>query len=150
MGRALAAFEQDVHPALRMESRDLVGARAKGRAKLLQMTPHIYHLALRHAWEVASEEREPYRRSTIDRSLDDEGFIHCSYRDQVQGVADRFYGGRTDVLLLTIDTSKVEAEVRAENGFPHIYGPVPIEAVVRVEPVPWGDDGRLLVNVLLD
>lgn len=95
------------------------------------------------------EKGEPYRRSTIDGWLDDEGFIHCSYRDQVQGVADRFYRSRTDVLLLTIDTSKVEAEVRTENGFPHIYGPLPIESVVRAEPVAWHDDGRLLVNALL-
>ncbi len=114
------------------------------------MSPHIYHLALRHAWEAARQEGQPYRRSTIDRSLEDEGFIHCSNRDQVQGVADRFYRSRTDVLLLTIDTSKVEAEVRTENGFPHIYGPLPIEAVVRVASVPWGDDGRLLVSALLE
>lgn len=114
------------------------------------MKPHIYHLALRHAWEAAREAGEPYRRSTIDKSLDDEGFIHCSDRDQVQGVADRFYRGRADVLLLTIDTSKVEAEVRTENLFPHLYGPLPIEAVVRVEPVALGDDGRLLVGALLD
>lgn len=106
---------------------------------------HIYHLALRHAWEAAREDGAPYRRSTIDRSLDEEGFIHCSYRDQVQGVADRFYRGRTDVVLLTIDVSKVEAEIKTENLFPHIYGPLPIEAVVRVEPVACGDDGQLLI-----
>ena len=35
-------------------------------------------------------------------------------------------------VLLTIDTSKVEAEVRTENGSPHIYGPLPIEAA-RIE-----------------
>lgn len=114
------------------------------------MTPHIYHLALRRSWEAARDAGEPYRRSTIDKSLDDEGFIHCSYQDQVQGVADRFYRGRTDVLLLTIDTSKVEAEVRTENQFPHLYGPLPIEAVVREEPVALGDDERLLVSALLD
>jgi len=118
--------------------------------KLPRMNAHIYHLALRHAWEAAGEEGTVYRRSTIDRSLDDEGFIHCSSQDQVQGVADRFYRGRTDVLLLTIDTSKVRAEIRTENLFPHIYGPLPVEAVVRVEPVPCRDDGRLLVSVLLD
>jgi glutathione S-transferase len=113
------------------------------------MSPHIYHLALRHAWEAASREGE-YRRSTIDTSLDEEGFIHCSYRDQAQGVADRFYRDRTDVLLLTIDASKVEAEIKTENSFPHIYGPLPIEAVVRIEPVAWDDDRRLLVNALLE
>lgn len=112
------------------------------------MSPHIYHLALRHAWEAASRNGE-YRRSTIDTSLDEEGFIHCSYRDQVQGVADRFYRGRTDVLLLTIDASQVPAEIKTENSFPHIYGPLPVDAVVRVEPVACHDDGGLLLNALL-
>ncbi len=114
------------------------------------MSTHVYHLALRDAWEAARGAGEPYRRSTIDRSLDEEGFIHCSYRDQVQGVADRFYRGRTDVLLLTIDVSRVQAEVRIENLFPHIYGPLPIKAVVRVEPVACRGNGRLLVSSLLD
>jgi glutathione S-transferase len=120
------------------------------KGRLPAMNSHIYHLALRHAWEAAKEEGGPYRRSTIDTSLEDEGFIHCSYRDQVQGVADRFYRDRTDVLLLVIDNAKVEAEVRTENLFPHIYGPLPLQAVVRVEPVAQGDDGRLLVGALLD
>jgi uncharacterized protein (DUF952 family) len=114
------------------------------------MNPRIYHLALRQAWEAAARGGEPYRRSTIDRSLEEEGFIHCSYQHQVQGVADRFYRARSDVLLLTIDPSKVQAEIRTENLFPHIYGPLPIEAVVRVEPVACRDDGRLLVTNLLD
>jgi uncharacterized protein (DUF952 family) len=114
------------------------------------MSVPIYHLALRHAWEAANGDKEPYRRSTIDRSLEEEGFIHCSYVDQVQGVADRFYRGRTDVLLLTIDPSKVEVEIRTENTFPHIYGPIPLDAVVRVEPVECGTDGRLLLSALLD
>ena len=114
------------------------------------MTTPIYHLAIRQAWEAAGDEGGPYRRSTIDRSLDEEGFIHCSYRDQVQGVADRFYRGRADVLLLTVDPSKVQAEIKTENLFPHIYGPLPIEAVVQVEPVECRDDGRLLVDALLE
>ncbi len=110
----------------------------------------IYHLARRAPWDAAVADGTPYRRSTVDRSLDEEGFIHCSFRDQVQGVADRFYRGLTDVILLTIDTSKLEAEVRTENGYPHIYGPLPVEAVVRVQPVACGDDGRIRVGDHLD
>ncbi len=114
------------------------------------MDAYIYHLALRHAWESAMEEGTTYRSSTIDRSLDEEGFIHCSYAHQVQAVADHSYRGRTDVLLLTIDVGKVQAEIRIENLFPHIYGPLPIEAVVRVEPVACNEDGRLPVSALVD
>ncbi len=110
----------------------------------------IYHLALEHAWAAACAAGDGYRRSTIDSSLEEEGFIHCSFRDEVQGVADRFYQGHADVLLLTIDPSRVPAEIRTENLFPHIYGPLPIDAVVSVRPVPCGEDGRLLVDALLD
>lgn len=113
------------------------------------MSGHIYHLARRAPWEAAVAHGETYRRSTVDRSLDEEGFIHCSFRDQLQGVADRFYRGLTDVVLLTVDTSKLEVEVRTENGYPHIHGPLPVGAVVDVVPVVCGDDGRLLVGAAL-
>lgn len=112
----------------------------------LAMDQPIYHLALREPWEAAVARHEPYRRSTVDASLDEEGFIHCSFHDQVQAVADRFYGGRTDVVLLTIDPSRLGVEVKVENGYPHIYGPLPIEAVVSVEPVACDKDGRPLLD----
>ncbi len=113
------------------------------------MNEPIYHLARRAPWDAAVADGMPYTRSTIDTSLDEEGFIHCSFRDQVQGVADRFYRGLTDIVLLTIDTERLQAEVRTENGYPHIYGPLPVDAVVAV-PVECGDDGRLRVDDLLD
>ena len=113
------------------------------------MNEPIYHLAIRRWWDAAVEQQAPYRRSTVDSSLDDEGFIHCSFRDQVQGVADRFYRGLTDIVLLTVDRSKLNADVRTENGYPHIYGPLPVEAVANVQTVECGDDGRLLVSGLL-
>ena len=93
----------------------------------------IYHLALRHHWEEA-QRTGAYRQSTIEKSLDDEGFIHCSYDHQVRDTADRFYGGRDDVIVLEVDPALVDAEIRVEQGFPHIYGPLPVEAVVRAEP----------------
>ena len=64
----------------------------------------IYHLALRNEWEEAVERNGPYRRSTLGRSLDDEGFIHCSFAHQVEMIADLVFRGR-DVVLLTIDPS---------------------------------------------
>jgi uncharacterized protein (DUF952 family) len=70
----------------------------------------------------------------VDRSLEEEGFIHCSFADQVADTARRFYAGRDDVLLLTIDPDSVPSEVKVEGGFPHIYGPLPRDAVIRVAP----------------
>lgn len=104
-----------------------------------QSEAHIYHLALREEWRDAFEAGGPYRRSTLGRSLADEGFIHCSFGHQVGAIADLVYRGR-DVVLLTIDRSKLAAEVRVENLeggaslFPHIYGPLPLDAVVAVAP----------------
>jgi uncharacterized protein (DUF952 family) len=116
----------------------------------------IYHLAVRDEWYDAVATRQPYRRSTLGRSLETEGFIHCSFARQVRMIADLLFHGRDDVVLLTIDPTRVEAEIRVENldggeeEFPHIYGPLPLDAVIRSDDVPVGDDGRLLVEVLLD
>ncbi len=125
--------------------------RASGR---VERSERIYHLALRDEWHEAVERNEPYRRSTLGRPLDDEGFIHCSFEHQVEAIADLVYRGR-DVVLLSVDPSRVQAEVRVENLeggeqlFPHIYGALPLDAVVSVDPVPLGDDGRLAVGMLL-
>lgn len=106
----------------------------------------LYHLALDHDWDPAADE---YRGSTIGRTLEEEGFVHCSTAEQVQATADRFYAGRSDVVLLTIDPTLVGAEIRVEGGFPHLYGPLPTSAVVAAVPVPVGPDGRLQLAGLL-
>jgi glutathione S-transferase len=113
--------------------------------------PRIYHLALRDEWDEALDSAA-YRRSTLGRSLDDVGFIHCSFSHQVQAIADLIYHGRGDVVLLEIDTSRLEAEVRIENleggdqTFPHIYGPLPVGAVAQAKDVPLGVDGSLIID----
>ena len=115
----------------------------------------IYHLALRDEWLQAVDSGVGYRRSTLGRALEDEGFIHCSFADQVQRIADLVYRDRTDVVLLVIDPSRLGAEVRVEatdggdEAFPHIYGPVPPAAVVAVKDVPVDAAGRLTVEPLL-
>ena len=107
----------------------------------------IYHLALASDWD--RDQPHGYSTSTLGRSLDDEGFIHCSFRDQVQQIADMVYRGRDDVVLLEIDPARLVATVRVESlgegdpSFPHIYGPVNRDAVVRVTPLRILDDGRL-------
>jgi uncharacterized protein (DUF952 family) len=102
--------------------------------------PKLYHLALAEDWDPAVAD---YRGSTVGRTLDEEGFVHCSTAEQVQVTADRFYSGRTDVVLLTIDPQLVDAEIRVEGGFPHVYGPLPTAAVVGTAAVPVSSEGRL-------
>jgi glutathione S-transferase len=98
----------------------------------------IHHLALRSDWEEAVATGGPYRRSTLGKSLDEVGFIHCSFAEQVEQTAELFYRGRDDIVLLTIDAGELGGTVRVEAGFPHIYGELPLAAVVSVEAWPTG------------
>jgi uncharacterized protein (DUF952 family)/quercetin dioxygenase-like cupin family protein len=108
--------------------------------------PLIYHLARRREWDDAKRAGE-YRISTLGRTLDEEGFIHCSRAGQVAGVANRFYRGQADLALLVIDEQRVQADVReeavpgADQPFPHVYGPLNLDAVVEVVPFEPGPDG---------
>lgn len=111
----------------------------------------IFHIARRREWEAAVAKGE-YRRSTRDASLEEVGFIHCSTASQVAGVAERFYADEAEPLvLLTIDVDRLDVEVVHENldggseQFPHIYGPLATQAVVRVEDLTRAADGRLLL-----
>ncbi len=76
-----------------------------------------------------------------------EGFVHCSFREQVLATAARLFRGREDLVLLTIDPRAVGAEVRVENleggteDFPHVYGRLPWTAVLAVQSFPCGPDG---------
>jgi uncharacterized protein (DUF952 family) len=82
------------------------------------------------------------------REFEAEGFIHCSYSRQVCDVANRLFSGRSDLVLLEIDRTKVTGQVVDENLegggqlFPHIYGRLPVGAVVKIHRFPCGDDGR--------
>ena len=115
----------------------------------------IYHLALEQEWREALERREPYGRSTLGKSQAEVGFIHCSFADQVETIARLMYRGRGDVVLLVIEQSRVDAEIRIESlddggvEFPHIYGELPIAAVVRVAKIPMREDGTLDLGGLI-
>jgi uncharacterized protein (DUF952 family) len=76
-----------------------------------------------------------------------EGFIHCSYAQQVVATADRLFGGRRDLVLLEIDRDAVPSRIVDENleggheAYPHIYGPLPMAAVRAVHDFRCADDG---------
>jgi glutathione S-transferase len=99
----------------------------------------LHHLALAGEWAAAVAGDGWYRRSTRGLGLDEVGFVHCAFADQVPGVADRYYRGAGEVVLLTIDPARLASPVRLEaaeaggEAFPHLYGPLPVDAVVAVE-----------------
>ena len=120
-----------------------------------EMPLRIFHLALKDEWQQALESGDGYDRSTLGSSLDDEGFIHCSFANQVQTIADLIYAGREDVVLLAIDVARLTAELKVESldgtpqRFPHIYGSLHPDAVLSADPVPMRKGGTLDVSSLL-
>ena len=111
------------------------------------MSVRIFHIARAREWEDACRAGS-YTISTRDRTLEDVGFIHCSYAHQVAGTANNFYVGEADLVLLVIDPARLSAPLRPEppspgmDAFPHIYGPLDLDAVVEVLPYAPGEDGR--------
>jgi glutathione S-transferase len=100
------------------------------------MAGPLHHLALPDDWAAAFTTGE-YRMSTRGLTIDDVGYIHCSTPAQVEATANRFYADLDQVVLLTIDPARVKSAIVFESPaldsddlFPHIYGPLPIDAVV--------------------
>lgn len=103
----------------------------------------IYHICRREEWEAAAE-RGRYEGSSQDRA---DGFIHFSAGDQVVESAARHRAGQSGLVLLTVDPDALGEAVkwepsRAGRLFPHLYGPLPVAAVLRVDVLPLGADGR--------
>jgi uncharacterized protein (DUF952 family) len=101
----------------------------------------IYHITSEIAWEQA-QKSGAYQGDTLFT----EGFIHTSTLQQVNRTANKFYTGKTGLVVLEIDESKLIHEVKYEgavNGelFPHIYGDLNLNAVVRVLPFAPNEDG---------
>jgi len=99
----------------------------------------IYHIAEAADWERARRDGQ-YTMSTRGRTLAEEGFIHASTAEQVPLVADAYYRDAPDLVLLVIDTERVRPELRYEqvpgqaDPYPHIYGPLNLDAVTETRP----------------
>lgn len=100
----------------------------------------IHHIAERSHW-LDAQATGAYRRSTRGLSLDEVGFIHCATADQVRPVLERHYQGVEDLVLLTIAVDRLPDALVYERGaerselFPHLYGPLPVDAVTHVTDV---------------
>jgi len=108
----------------------------------------IFHITRSQQWEQAKQVQS-YRGDT----LDSEGFIHCSTLPQVLKSANKFFVGQTGLLLLSIDSEKVQAEIKYElaagENYPHIYGPLNVDAVLKVVEFEPGADGKFELPVEL-
>src|SRR4051812_7617254 len=102
--------------------------------------------AIYHMTSTAEANRAAQSGDYAPQAFEADGFIHCSYADQVCAVANRRFKGRTDLVLLEIDRDRLVSKIVDENLeggtelFPHIYGRLPMSAVVRIHEFPCGDD----------
>ena len=89
----------------------------------------IYHIVLPEVW--AAFDGDFYEAE----SLGSEGFIHCSFAEQLDGVLQRYHSGSESVVLLEIDSDKLTSKLVNEPStnneiYPHIYGPINRDAIV--------------------
>ena len=104
----------------------------------------LYHLCLGEEWRQAKQEGF-YPWSTRGMTLASVGFVHASWQHQVAATYRRFYADAKDVVLLILNPVVISAagvairpEPAPDSGelFPHLYGPLPMESVLRADPYP--------------
>lgn len=104
----------------------------------------IYHITTQSEWQKNTKEKN----FSAD-SLKSEGFIHCSDHYQLEDTANRLFANTPDLLVLEIDPDKLESSLVYENLeggemlFPHIYGPLNLDAVISTFQFDHGKNGRL-------
>lgn len=109
----------------------------------------ILHITTKEAWQTAVAIYTP-------EGFAEEGFIHCSTVEQVLKPANEMFHGRTDLILLCIDEEKVQADVIYEDcyetgqPFPHIYGPLNKDAVVKFVEFPPNAEGSFSLPPMLN
>ncbi|HQU90772.1 MAG TPA: DUF952 domain-containing protein [Pyrinomonadaceae bacterium] len=90
----------------------------------------IYHIVLPEAWEAVK-----HNSNYSAESLETEGFIHCSYDHQLDGVIGRYYSASPELVILKLDIGKLTSKLVSEPStggevYPHIYGSINLDAVV--------------------
>lgn len=111
------------------------------------MTEFIYHITSRDSWSVAQK----IGAFSAD-SLKAAGFLHCSKAEQIIRVANNYYLGQAGLVILKINTSRIKPRLHWEPGsdktdelFPHVYGPLNLDAVLGVFDFLPGADGKFLL-----
>jgi uncharacterized protein (DUF952 family) len=92
---------------------------------------------------------EAWSQERFEGSADDvrDGFIHFSAAHQLEATLGKHFAGQEGLVLLAVDAGRLGAELKWEASrggalFPHLYAPLDLAAVLWVEPLPLGQDGR--------
>ena len=107
------------------------------------MSEPVYKICDAAAWQAASR-RGRYEGSPVDVR---DGFIHFSSRAQLAGTAEKHFAGQDNLVLVTVNPERLGAALKWEPSrggalFPHLYGALEMDAILSVEPLPLGADGR--------
>jgi len=104
----------------------------------------IYKVLSRELWS-AAEAAGQFEGAGIDLA---DGYIHFSTEEQVVETVEKHFAGQTDLVLVAVDADALSGETlkwepsRGGALFPHLYEPLPVSAVSRVEDLPLGADGK--------
>ncbi len=106
----------------------------------------IFHIVNQKDWEKISDEMF-YRPDSLIK----EGFIHCSTLEKIPQVLSNFFMGQKDLILISINESKVFSDIIWEDlyghdfEFPHIYGELNLDAVIKITLLKTDNDGRFII-----
>lgn len=95
--------------------------------------PVIYHFTTLQEWEEA-QDKGSYEPPSFQR----EGYIHCATQEQLEGVLQKHFKQHENLVKLVIDPSRLTSGLRYDKDeeqqqeFPHIYGPLNLEAVTQI------------------
>jgi uncharacterized protein (DUF952 family) len=111
----------------------------------------LYKICPAALWRDA-ERAGAFRGSEVDRR---DNFIHFSTAAQVIETAAKHFAGQSDLLLISVDASRLGSALKWEPSrggalFPHLYGPLSLKAVKRVDRLPLGPDGGHVFPPLQD
>ncbi len=103
--------------------------------------PNIYLLSSQAEYQQALD-----NGSLVRDSLQSEGFIHAAPRSQLNRIANKYYQDKVQPLILVVDKKLISPQVKWEPAtgglYPHIYGPLNINAVTQAEKISLADDGN--------
>jgi len=107
----------------------------------------IYHIAKNDEWSACINKGQ-YTPADYDK----DGYIHCSDDRQIKRVANWLFKGQKDLVLLKIDPTKLKARTIYESSqgtdekFPHIYGPVNLDAVIKIIQLTCDSNGEFKIG----
>ena len=102
----------------------------------------IFHIVAPSTWAEAARDG-----TYVPAAYEADGFVHFSFADQVEQVANARYRAEAELVVVEIESDAVPAELRVEDSygageeFPHVYGPIPTSAAVATYPLTRARDG---------